>query len=600
MTPLKETLEVTTSAETTAAGGIERPKPQSGGLRADAVSLEVPVKVHGSRVTDVVRGVTPHTEPFEEETATMIVFPQGGVLRMTMSVSAGQMMVVTNLKSGHDAICRVVKVRANAQPPSYVEIEFTNRQQGYWGVKFQGDADEPAQTILPPPPAPAISTSVEVSPESAVRPAIEPAPKPPVFVAPAKAAMPPSARTPQSAKKESSFVSIGSQEDVQLAATPTVPKPARQERTAASTASLSMSEMLGDTTAAPPSRLALGAGVPGEATDLSDDLADVAQGTLRGDASGETGSHPHETAASSAAQRVFGARFDTMASPESEIATDAPSASGTNWFLIATGVAALLLVAVGGGLYFRVLPGSRATARTESAPPAMTAPASAVTASPVSSTSGGAATPAASAAAQPAQPTAAPVSVAPPNSSIHVSEVTTTEGSAGRTPVAERVQPPAPASPKAAKPAPATFSASTAHPVASQRISSGDAEAPALDAGQSANADLQGLSSAADVAPPPVAALPRIKVGGDVRQPKLISSVMPVYPSTARSAGVTGNVVVVASISTTGAVVATKVLSGPVMLRQAAVDAVKRWKYQPGTLNGDPVAVDISVTMSFH
>jgi protein TonB len=42
------------------------------------------------------------------------------------------------------------------------------------------------------------------------------------------------------------------------------------------------------------------------------------------------------------------------------------------------------------------------------------------------------------------------------------------------------------------------------------------------------------------------------------------------------------------------------VLSGPAMLRQAAVDALRRWKYQPGTLNGTPVAVDITVTMSFH
>ena len=81
----------------------------------------------------------------------MIVFPQGGVLRMSTPVTAGQMMVVTNLKIGHDAICRVVKVRAYAQSQSYVEIEFTNRQQGYWGVQFAGEDVEPAKPFAPQP-----------------------------------------------------------------------------------------------------------------------------------------------------------------------------------------------------------------------------------------------------------------------------------------------------------------------------------------------------------------------------------------------------------------------------------------------------------------
>src|SRR5271168_2383567 len=158
MTPLKDTLELATPvAEATATTqASERPKSDSGQLRSDAVSLDVPVKVHGSRVTEVVRGITPHTEPFEEQTSTMIVFPQGGVVRMSTAVSAGQMVVLTNLKSGHDAICRIVKVRAYAQSQSYVELEFTNRQPGYWGVHFATDELEPAKTILPPPPIPSV------------------------------------------------------------------------------------------------------------------------------------------------------------------------------------------------------------------------------------------------------------------------------------------------------------------------------------------------------------------------------------------------------------------------------------------------------------
>ena len=193
----------------------------------------------------------------------MIVFPQGGVLRMSTPVTAGQMMVVTNLKSAHDAICRVVKVRAYAQSQSYVEIEFTNRQQGYWGVKFQGDTDEPAKTILPP--APVISTTVAMESESAPSvtaaappPAATKRPEPLAFPAPAKPVTPPSASQPP--KGQSSFVSIGTQEEVQPAAAPTAAKTLRVERPVTPPPSLSMSDLLGDAAPVAPSRLAIGAG----------------------------------------------------------------------------------------------------------------------------------------------------------------------------------------------------------------------------------------------------------------------------------------------------------------------------------------------------
>src|SRR6202789_740168 len=161
MAPLtKDTVEAASSAaEASSSSRGASPKAEPAGhLRSDAVSLEVPVKVHGSRVTEVVRGITPHTEPFEEQTSTMIVFPQGGVLRMSTAVTAGQMVVLTNLKTGHDAICRVIKVRAYAQTQSYVELEFTNRQPGYWGVHFAGDEVGPAKVFVPvPPPAPIVA-----------------------------------------------------------------------------------------------------------------------------------------------------------------------------------------------------------------------------------------------------------------------------------------------------------------------------------------------------------------------------------------------------------------------------------------------------------
>ena len=68
MTPLKDTLEAAAPvAEATTTQVSERPKSDTGQLRADAVSLDVPVKVHGSRVTEVIRGITPHTPEWNAE-----------------------------------------------------------------------------------------------------------------------------------------------------------------------------------------------------------------------------------------------------------------------------------------------------------------------------------------------------------------------------------------------------------------------------------------------------------------------------------------------------------------------------------------------------
>src|ERR1700735_673427 len=161
MAPLtKDALEKTNSAAEAggSAPGTSTKSDQAGHLRADAVSLEVPVKVHGSRVTEVVRGVTPHTQPFEEQTSTMIVFPQGAVIRMSTSVNVGQMLVVTNQKSRQDAICRVVKVRTFSNLQGYVEVEFTHKQPGYWSVYFPSEGPATANKSAQPSRARANST----------------------------------------------------------------------------------------------------------------------------------------------------------------------------------------------------------------------------------------------------------------------------------------------------------------------------------------------------------------------------------------------------------------------------------------------------------
>jgi TonB family protein len=98
-------------------------------------------------------------------------------------------------------------------------------------------------------------------------------------------------------------------------------------------------------------------------------------------------------------------------------------------------------------------------------------------------------------------------------------------------------------------------------------------------------------------APAAEAALP---VGGDVKPARLITSVPPIYPTLAKNQRVSGNVVVDALIDVTGHVTTMKVVSGPTLLHQAAMDALKRWKYLPATLDGKPTPMHLTVTIQFH
>jgi protein TonB len=91
-----------------------------------------------------------------------------------------------------------------------------------------------------------------------------------------------------------------------------------------------------------------------------------------------------------------------------------------------------------------------------------------------------------------------------------------------------------------------------------------------------------------------------VPVAGIVREPKLISSVRPTYPAAAKESNVQGNVTVSANIDTNGKVVGATALSGPILLRQAAVDSVKQWKYSPSVIDGKPAASKVTVSVDFR
>lgn len=111
-----------------------------------------------------------------------------------------------------------------------------------------------------------------------------------------------------------------------------------------------------------------------------------------------------------------------------------------------------------------------------------------------------------------------------------------------------------------------------------------------------------GVPEAPPPPPPPAPEPPKgpVRVGGQIKEPTKVRHVPPVYPDVAKQARVQGVVVLEAVISPSGEVTNVKVLRGVPLLNDAAAAAVRQWSYTPTTLNGQPVAVVMTVTVNFR
>jgi TonB family protein len=607
MAPLtKDSIEAPSTAGSSPVSQTGTQGKPTSALRADALSLEVAVKVHGSRVIEVARGTAPRTEPFEEQTVTMIVFPQGAVLRMTSAVNVSQMLVLTNIKTKQDSICRVLKVRPNANQGSYVEVEFTHRQPGYWGVQFPSEGPIAAnivappqmnlesQTLTPPPPAPVIRPTVTALPRE---------PKP--------AAVAPTVPFVPTVRPESSFISIGSQEKVQEAASATAvtkplspverrlesPAPPGAKTIAAEPApaqpsappEVTMDELLGDgdSVSSSPAPAATEEQPASSALSAAHDVT-----AILGDAASDV--------PKSSASEAFGARLDS--SFGSSVSQD--TGSKQNWMLIAACIA-VLVAALGAGIaYFRQRP-ANANANSRTATVAQSA---SNAAQPGANDTNQ--LPAITPAGQPYMPAGAQPNSKAPSSVSAPTEPAPSSNATNSTKAPAPSASHSPAAPAAKQPAPGVTSnmvssALTSRPTTWTRGSENQADqAPVLDPSASATGAnaLPGIAgaNAASIPAPTMQPEGPVKVGGNVKAPKLINSVAPIYPANARSSGVQGDVVVDTTIDKTGKVVKMHVVSGPLMLRESALDSLKRWKYEPSSLNGEPVEVQMQVTIKFR
>jgi periplasmic protein TonB len=294
-----------------------------------------------------------------------------------------------------------------------------------------------------------------------------------------------------------------------------------------------------------------------------------------------------------------------------EIAASEHRAAKNNKMMLIGGMAAgFLLLAAGGTWYVR---SSQSSAPSQPEAAAATSPATGSAAAAQPPARNAADVPAASKAnaasasanrasltppavsAQSIEPTAQPLGTAPEKSTA--AELSAYKKLAEPAPQPAAIQPPSKK--------PSLGAVHLAAPAVKGRSATPDSDeadlAPALGATQVSPAtDAMGGGLAAGGVKQPVAPGSAPTVGGDVHQAKLISSTTPIYPALAKSQRIEGNVQVDALIDVNGRVSSMKVVSGPTLLHQAAMEALRQWKYKAATLDGKPVPMHLNVTIQFR
>lgn len=91
-----------------------------------------------------------------------------------------------------------------------------------------------------------------------------------------------------------------------------------------------------------------------------------------------------------------------------------------------------------------------------------------------------------------------------------------------------------------------------------------------------------------------------LRVGGNVKEPRPLKMVPPIYPPLASRARVSGTVVLEATLTAQGTVEEIRVVSGHPLLLDAAIACVKQWQYEPTLLNGVPVSVILTAKVHFQ
>jgi protein TonB len=534
--------------------------------RSNPVCLEMPVtlrRLPGAEPS----GASSLPQPAPEEARTVIVFENGAVLRVSSSIPAGTAVTLKNSR-GQEVACRVASARNLPAIKGYVEVKFEEAANDFWGLQ-QGD--RPAGVSAPATPA------IIAAPPVANAPAITsgvPSPRPIAVPTPEK----PQRNTPSfesNAGQALTSSPIGEARKLREPE-PRLPAPGNAGGSARNVTQ--------------PPRVGA-SGNKANTIEFADEFGPISAPRSSANVSGHRPA-PASTQDFPGAGQFVSAPVPTMS---------AASGAHRKMFVVLGGLAGGLVLASLGFFYVR-----RSNVEPQVPPPppvsrlSAPAPPFPLGIDPVP--------PSAEpqdVAVVPASP-AAPTAPAVPEQAVP-GAVTSVPQVVRRS--AEDADAKPPARPVAPRPTISDFklSAPASARANASRLPDGSTPGAAdlIASGPAPGAPLAGMlpsvtRSDNQPTPPPPAFGSLGSSTGISREAKQISITRPVYPEVAKAAHIGGVVVVEADVSEGGKVTGAKAVSGPTQLRQAAIEAVQQWKYQPALANGKPVATQVKVNIAFQ
>jgi protein TonB len=526
-------------------GASSQPDPKS-----NSVACEVPVIATGARPAESGG----QRELFTEETTTVLVFENGGVLRLAAAVVSGQLLFLTNKETRREVVAQVTRKRDFRPTSCYVEVEFSEASPGFWGVDF------PAAPQFVP------ATAQQKEAAELVHSAKIIAGKP---IAPA-----PNAHEVTALKQEVEAL----REQLKLLQTQTAPAHAAQPRILPETANSNSPEDASAPAAIPdpPPDSAIAEACNQPAPSLPIAVSETSPGPP-----------PIASPVSPALPIEPGGSFsETIHVPKPAIRVNrAPKSNGTAGgslrakpLLVTLLSGAALLVAFSAAWYLHWTPWlaqpkpvSASAPLTPAAQPApapnLAPPMTANATNPVNSKPPTVA--ATSQASSEAKTTAQPAPKA------DATRLALTGDSIAPSPLAK------PESPAAAD--------ASVDPIAPQERPEA---VPATSKRAAPRGSLKTAASSAVLPSPGAAIVP----------PKLIKSVRAIASPNALEYFAhdrTATVTLDAIVDATGHVKSMKALSGPAALRDSAIEALKQYRYEPATSRGKPVAAHVTVAIKF-
>jgi protein TonB len=532
------------------------------------------------------------SQPIREDCKTVIVFDNGAVLRSSGNLPVGQKIILSNA-AGREVACRVASGHNLPSVKGYAEVEFLEPVSDFWRIHTES---APASSPVPSP-----SSSV-------VRPAAAPPP-------------PPLRATPSLDLPAPSSISLGrgpSFEDIP------------DNLISTSTTVVTRDTVVTREPKSEPAKHTLDKAAKGSSGYSHSELADPT--SLANWDAQPAGLHadvqaiPMTGEAVSRPARGSAPTHDFLSS--GLMAYEKPSSSGgamEGRGPLLLGLAALILAGVGAVMFVMhrnaaPVPMAKNSVGNPS-PAGSAAPPTAPAEQPLDQAAREAGD-AAARAQVPAQPAAMeqdlPLSSFSPLPAVVKGPATTDAEPRNESRTAKRTEKSAAASkppqPAAARPAAIpNLKMATPSAPAQNLANAGDASAPVTEmaaaesAGAVPSANLLTASGRTSAPPPaPAAAFASANPPAPaatfktMRAAQLLSSTRPVYPTAAKESSVQGTVTVSASIDAMGKVVSAAAVSGPMMLRQAAADSVKLWKYSPALVDGKPAPTQVSVNVEFR